>query len=122
MNGDFNIGDRLHELRTAQGQSQEQLALRSGITTTYLGLIERNLKNPTIKVMEQLCCSLNISLSDFFNVAHKPSPSSDSLTNQITAQLHGRTDEEKQLILQIIKNTLKLRDLPDSCYKNSSKT
>lgn len=108
MNGDFNIGDRLHELRTAQGQSQEQLALRSGITTTYLGLIERNLKNPTIKVMEQLCCSLNISLSDFFNVAHKPSPSSDSLTNQITAQLHGRTE--------------KLRDLPDSCYRNSSKT
>lgn len=53
MNDDFNIGNRIHELRTAQGQSQEQLALHSGITTTYLGLIERNIKNPTIKVIEQ---------------------------------------------------------------------
>lgn len=28
-------------------------------------------------------------------------------------QFSNRTEEEKQLILQIIKNTLKLRDLPD---------
>lgn len=121
MNDDFNIGNRIHELRTAQGQSQEQLALHSGITTTYLGLIERNIKNPTIKVIEQLCLSLNISLSDFFNVSQEVSYSVDSLTVQIVSLLRGRTDEEKKIILQIIKNTLKLRDLPNpSCQENSN--
>lgn len=48
-----------------RGLSQEQLALASGITTTYLGLLERNLKNPTIKVIEQICNALQISLQDF---------------------------------------------------------
>ena len=60
MNNNFNTGARIHELRIQQGLSQEQLALRAEITTTYLGLIERNLKNPTIKIIEQLCNSLNM--------------------------------------------------------------
>ena len=60
MNNNFNTGARIHELRIQQGLSQEQLALRAEITTTYLGLIERNLKNPTIKIIERLCNSLNM--------------------------------------------------------------
>lgn len=55
MNNNFNTGERIHELRTQQGLSQEQLALRAEITPTYLGLVERNLKNPTIKIIEQIC-------------------------------------------------------------------
>ena len=71
-NKPFDIGQRIHELRTNRRLSQEQLALRSNITPTYLGLIERNLKNPTLKVIEQLCNALNISLADFsFLTQHK---------------------------------------------------
>ena len=55
MKTNFNIGDRIHELRIKSGLSQEKLALRAEITTTYLGLSERNLKNPTVKVIEQIC-------------------------------------------------------------------
>lgn len=68
MNNNFNTEDRIHELRIQQGLSQEQLALRSEITTTYLGLIERNMKNPTVKIIEQICRSLNIGLADFLVV------------------------------------------------------
>ncbi len=113
MNHNFNTGERLRELRISKGLSQEQLALRSEITTTYLGLIERNLKNPTIKIIEQLCCSLEVSLSEFFSTAAAPFQL-DTLSNQILAQFDNRTSEEKQVILQIIKNILKLRDLPDT--------
>ena len=66
MNNNFNTGERVRELRVKYGLSQEQLALHAEITTTYLGLIERNLKNPTIKIIEQICNALNISLADFF--------------------------------------------------------
>lgn len=65
---DFNLGQRVHQLRTERKLSQEQLALRSNITPTYLGLIERNVKNPTVKVVEQLCNAMNISLADFFKL------------------------------------------------------
>lgn len=112
MDNNFNVGERVHELRTQQGLSQEQLALRAEITTTYLGLIERNFKNPTIKIIEQICNALNISLADFFNSSVKPSATADSISTQILAQLNHRSQKEKELILQILKNIIKFRDLP----------
>lgn len=111
MNTNFNIGERIHELRVNSGLSQEKLALRADITTTYLGLLERNLKNPTVKVIEQICNQLNISLSDFFATSSPPVQSEDTLTLQIVSQFSDRTEEEKQLILQVVKDVLRLSDL-----------
>lgn len=113
MNNNFNTGERVRELRIQYGLSQEQLALRAEITTTYLGLIERNLKNPTIKVIEQICTALNVSLADFFNTFAKSSETIDPILTQITTQLNHRSEKEKEIILQLIKNVLKLRDLSD---------
>lgn len=114
MNNNFNTGSRIHELRTQQGLSQEQLALRAEITTTYLGLIERNLKNPTIKIIEQICNSLNISLAEFFNASIKPPDTIDGITTQILAQLSGLSSKEKELVLQIIKNIIKLQTISNN--------
>jgi len=113
MKNNYNVGKRIKELRTIKGFSQEQLALLSDITPTYLGLIERNLKNPTIKVIEQLCDSLNISLFDFFSDSTSKGESTfDTLSIQIISQISSCTDEEKELILDMIKKMLKLKNLP----------
>ncbi|MDE6619759.1 MAG: helix-turn-helix domain-containing protein [Lachnospiraceae bacterium] len=90
--------------------SQEKLALRANITT-YLGLLERNLKNPTVKVVEQICSQLNISLGDFFSSSHVPESSADAVSLQIIAQISDRSEEEKLLILQTIKDILRLCDI-----------
>lgn len=111
MDTNFNLGERIHELRVKSGLSQEKLALRANITTTYLGLLERNLKNPTVKVIEQLCNQLNISLSDFFSTSKDTVKPEDALSLQIITQISDRTEEEKQLILQVIKDVLRLCDL-----------
>lgn len=111
IKNNFNIGKRIRELRVENGLSQEQLALRSDITTAYLGLLERNLKNPTVKVIEQICNSLNISLVDFFTAAPISTNFQDTLSLQILAQISDRTDEEKKIILQMIKAAIKLSDL-----------
>ena len=110
MNTGFDIGKRIHTLRTEQGLSQEQLALRAEITPTYLGLIERNLKNPTVKVIEQLCNALHISLVDFFQTSQKPTFYPDSLSAKIMSQFDERSAEEKQHLLQILKDVLKFYD------------
>lgn len=112
MDTNYNVGKRIRDLRLAKGLSQEQLALSADITPTYLGLVERNLKNPTLKVIEQICNSLNVSLSDFFSDSYFEDKSLDSTTQQILSQLVNRTQEEKELILQLTKDMLKLRDLP----------
>ena len=103
MKTNFNIGKRIHELRIDSGLSQEKLALRAEITTTYLGLLERN--------------PLNISLNDFFSPSHAPEKPVDTASLQILAQISDRSEEEKLLILQTIKDILRLCDLSKKEYE-----
>lgn len=108
-NKDFNLGQRIHQLRTERKLSQEQLALRSNITPTYLGLIERNIKNPTVKVVEQLCYAMNISLAEFFQTTQ--SEDNDDYSLQFLSQINNCNDEEKKIILRLIKDILRLKNM-----------
>lgn len=101
MNDNFNIGSRLQKLRTNLGLSQEQVALRAGITTTYYGQIERNLKNPTVHVIEEICSALNITLEEFFR-AETLNYGHDLLTERILLQLQTCTEAEKNAIFNIV--------------------
>lgn len=105
MNKYFNIGNRVHELRIKHGLSQEQLALMAEITPSYLGQIERNIKNPTIRIIEKICISMGVSLADFFSSSPVP-PEQDDLTLQILSQCQYRSDNEKKMLLNIIKGIL----------------
>ena len=115
----FNIGARIHELRTNRKLSQEQLALRSNITTTYLGLVERNLRNPTLKVVEQICRAMDISLADFFSPSSQEPSEPDACSLQILSQIRDCSDEEKRLILRLIKDVLHLKNLSVSSDSQS---
>lgn len=108
-NNDFNLGQRIHQLRTERKLSQEQLALRSNITPTYLGLVERNLKNPTVKVVEQLCNSMNVSLAEFFS--NTKTENVDDYSLQIISQINDCSEEEKILILRLLKDILRFKTL-----------
>lgn len=108
-NNDFNLGQRIHQLRTERKLSQEQLALRSNITPTYLGLVERNLKNPTVKVVEQLCNSMNVSLAEFFS--NTKTENVDDYSLQIISQINDCSEDEKILILRLLKDILRFKNL-----------
>lgn len=60
------IGQKIKELRTAQGLSQEKLALRAEIDRTYLAGIELGRRNLSIKSLEKILKALAISFHDFF--------------------------------------------------------
>ena len=109
MNSNFSCGNRIKELRKARSLSQEMLALNAGITTTYLGLVERGKRNATIVTIESVCTALNVSLAEFFSVSDTPQFIEDDIDKQILHQLIGLSDNEKQLILQIIKNIAQIR-------------
>lgn len=109
MDKNFSIGNRIRELRNQKHLSQEQLALSAEITTAYLGQIERNEKNPTVAVVSKLCGALGIELSDFFSQKEIPQNELDSLTLQILYLVKNENDEVKQIILQMIKQALKLK-------------
>ena len=56
------FGDRVRELRVAQGLSQEVLAQKAGLHRTYIGSIERGERNISLSNMYKIALALNLSL------------------------------------------------------------
>jgi len=110
LNNIFSCGNRIKELRTERGLTQERLALNAGITPAYLGQVERGQKNATVAIIENICDALNVSLADFFSV-HSNADMPKDIDLQILANLRTLSSPEKEVVLQIIKNILELRDL-----------
>ena len=54
------LGQKLKRLRLDKDWSQEELAHESGIHRTYVSDLERGVRNPTIKIIEQLAVTLNV--------------------------------------------------------------
>ena len=52
------IGDALRAKREKLGISQEELAERAGVDRSYISILERGLKSPTLETLERICCAL----------------------------------------------------------------
>jgi len=59
------VGAALKEFRNQAGISQQELALDCGLDRTYISLLERGLRQPTIKTVFTLSKSLRIKPSQF---------------------------------------------------------
>ena len=57
------FGERVRELRQARGLSQEELAFKAGVHRTYISLLERNIKSPTLDVLFRICKALDVKPS-----------------------------------------------------------
>lgn len=62
----INFGKRVREIRKQKGYSQEELAYRSGLHRTYIGMIERAEKNITLNNIEKISNALKIKIKDLF--------------------------------------------------------
>ena len=65
VNKDF--GKRVAELRKKAGYSQEQFAFKCGVDRTYVGVVERGEKSPTLNTIDKIANALGITKSDLFN-------------------------------------------------------
>ena len=45
--------------------SQEELAEEAGVHRTYISLLERDVKSPTVDVLLRICGALEMKASDF---------------------------------------------------------
>jgi transcriptional regulator with XRE-family HTH domain len=65
VNKDF--GKRVAELRKKAGYSQEQFAFKCGVDRTYVGVVERGEKSPTLNTIDKIANALGITKSELFN-------------------------------------------------------
>ena len=61
------VGQRIKDLRTELGVSQEKLALKAEIDRTYLAGVESGKRNLSIKSLEKIINALGVSFHDFFD-------------------------------------------------------
>lgn len=62
------FGERLREIRTKKGVSQEALAELAGLHRTYVSSIERGERNISIVNIAKLAEALEVPIRDFFPV------------------------------------------------------
>lgn len=58
----LKFGERVRRLRKEMNLSQEELAHRSDLHRTYIGMIERAEKNITLLNIEKISNALNVSI------------------------------------------------------------
>ncbi len=60
------IGQRIKELRSSAGLSQEKFALKIGMDRTYFASVEAGKRNIAIVNLEKIANGLEITLSELF--------------------------------------------------------
>jgi len=58
------LGRAIHEARRAKNLTQEELALRTNLHETYIGVIERGRRNPTWGVVRRISIALGLPLPE----------------------------------------------------------
>ena len=58
------FGDRVRELRIAQGLSQEVLAQKAGLHRTYIGSIERGERNISLNNIQKISVALCVTIEN----------------------------------------------------------
>lgn len=60
------LGKRLQRIRKRMKITQEQLAEKIGISTTYMGYIEQGRYAPSLEVLQKIVKALGVKMKDIF--------------------------------------------------------
>lgn len=64
----IKFGERIKTLRKERGWSQEKLAEETGFHRTYIGMIERGERNPSLININVFAQIFKISISELLNI------------------------------------------------------
>ena len=98
------IGKKIRKKRMEEELSQEQLALLSGVTPTYLGQVERGERNPTVGFLDKLSEALGIDINYFFR---DDAMDTDHRTEQMLYHMKELNNEQKNSIIELVETIIK---------------
>jgi len=98
------VGDNIREFREIAGFTQEDLALRSGLSQGYINQLEHGKRKYTQKSLELIAAALSKPVSDFFKEEGKEQPS--AIAEQISPYKTKKVYKKEFLTV--------LNDLPEN--------
>ncbi len=63
---DYRLGRKIQKIRQEKSITQEQLAEKVGVSTTWIGYIETGYKRPNLKMIYKIARALGIKVKDIF--------------------------------------------------------
>ena len=63
---DYKLGRTIRKIRRVKGITQEQLAEKVGVSTTWIGYIETGFRRPNLKMIYKIARALGVKVKDIF--------------------------------------------------------
>jgi transcriptional regulator with XRE-family HTH domain len=96
------FGKNIRAAREAANMSRDLVAERAGITTNYLGEIERGEKWPSLENIRAVARSIGVSPARFFEFENEGANAGTSV-ERIQLVLENRTTDEQEQAVRVLK-------------------
>lgn len=94
------LGARVRQERTRKGLTQEQLAEMCGISSSYIGIIERGDKKLSVETLVKIASVLNISTDYLLKDSIRQLP--ESMVNTLLSAVKDLNQDEMDMVLDVI--------------------
>lgn len=104
----MDIGSKIRHCRIKVGLTQKELALKSNISRSYLGDVEKNRYHASVETLQKISNALRIPISELLSTEEKLEMATGSLNeiHETVAQYYSsKTDEISNQELQVDAET-----------------
>ena len=63
---DYKLGRKIQRMRKIKGLTQEALAEKIKVSTTYIGYVETGYRRPNLKMVYKIARALGVKVKDIF--------------------------------------------------------
>ena len=103
----YALGQRIREIRRQKNMTQAQLAERIGISTSFVGHIERGSRIISLETFARLCAALEAEPNDLLYAAES--------TGNPAGQLTAKQRQQVRMLLQYACQMIEKDSSPLSC-------
>jgi len=101
------VGESLRKTRIRMGFTQEEVALRSGLSQGYINQLESGKRMFTQKSLEQIAEALDVPLIDFFR---KKERKTDGVREEVSEYKREKSPSKKEILALLNELPLQLRE------------
>lgn len=105
-----NIGKNIRKFRLSADISQESLSMSAGLNPSYIGILERGEKCPTIDTLYKICEALGISVCEILNFEENEHTSESEAKFRIEKVLDKLPASKQIKIAEIIESLASMLD------------
>ena len=97
----LRIGNRIKSLRSSRKLSQAQVAEASGVSSKYLGEVERGEANISIELIGRIARALSVPMTDIME--HEHERPREELVSEIIRLAPRLNEKDAQIVFRMVK-------------------